>query len=88
MANDKEKIEKITQRLQKETLEAVKEIEDVVVAASEAYAELKGVVMTQDVGDLVSDVVLPKLKLPWYVPTWVAKSALKNSINKVLARSK
>jgi len=80
-------INKIRKRLEKEVKEAITEIEDVVEASFESFAELKGIGDYSEVGGVIADEVVPRLPLPWYVPVWVAKLAVKNAIDKAITKA-
>lgn len=88
MPINKENVAAITAKLQKEMTEALKEIEDVVVTASEAYAKLKVEARPEDIAIIAVDVALSNIKLPWYIPVPMVKAALVKTVMGFLTKKK
>lgn len=86
MANGKDKLQKVIDDLKKQVDVVSKDVETLVTAAVQNYNELKGTITPADVTDIIVEVVLPKLPLPWYVPTFVAKAVIGAWVTKVLAK--
>lgn len=82
----KETVEKIKARMQKDVKEVVADIKEMIAGSIESYAELKTVAASGEVGTVVADEVVPLLPLPWYVPQWVAKLAVKNAVDAALLK--
>lgn len=74
-------------RIRKEVTEAVKEFGDVIEEISRDYAQLK--VDSEKNGpqaavEITVDVLLENIKLPWQIPTSVARAALVAAISKAV----
>jgi len=86
MANGKDKLQKVVDDLKKQLDVVTKNIEALVTTAVQDYNELKGTITPTDITDVIVDVVLPKLPLPWYVPAFVAKAVIGAWVTKVLTK--
>lgn len=86
MAITKEDLQKIKDKLQSDIEAVIAAGKGVIGDATQTYTDLKAQVTPEDVASIATDLILSKVTLPWYVPSFVVKDAILKTVTGLMKK--